>query len=66
VHLESGESKKVHFELQPRDLGMVSAEGVPMIAEGEYTVSVGGGQPRTGAKVVSRTFKIKGKMTLPE
>jgi beta-glucosidase len=45
---------------------MVSAEGVPMIAEGEYTVSVGGGQPRTGAKVVSRTFKIKGKMTLPE
>ncbi len=66
VHLESGESKKIHFELQPRDLGMVSAEGVPMIAEGEYTVSVGGGQPRTGAKVVSRTFKIKGKMTLPE
>ncbi len=66
VHLEAGESTKVHFELRPRDLSMVSAEGVPMIAEGDYTVSVGGGQPHSGAKVVTRGFKIKGKMTLPE
>jgi beta-glucosidase len=66
VHLEAGESTKVHFELRPRDLSMVSAEGVPLIAEGDYTVSVGGGQPHSGAKVVTRGFKIKGKMTLPE
>jgi beta-glucosidase len=66
VHLEPSESKVIHFELRPRDLSMVSAEGVPMIAEGDYTVSVGGGQPHSGAKVVTRGFRIKGKMTLPE
>ena len=28
---------------------MVSEAGEPMIAEGQYSVSVGGGQPDTGA-----------------
>ena len=66
VHLEEGASQKVRFELSPRDLSMVSAAGEPMVAEGEYTVSVGGGQPHSGAPVVTRTFKVKGNLTLPE
>jgi beta-glucosidase len=66
VHLEAGASQKLHFDLGPRDMSMVSEAGEPMIAEGEYTVSVGGGQPHTGAPVVTRTFKVKGHLTLPE
>jgi beta-glucosidase len=66
VHLEAGASQKVHFELKPRDLSMVTEAGEPMVAEGQYNVSVGGGQPGTGAKVVNATFSVKGKMVLPQ
>jgi len=66
VHLEAGASQKLNFELQPRDLSMVTEAGDPIVAEGEYVVSVGGGQPHTGTQVLSGTFKIKGKLTLPE
>jgi beta-glucosidase len=66
VHLEAGASQKVRFELQPRDLSMVTEAGEPIVAEGEYSISVGGGQPHSGAQVVTRTFKIKGKLSLPE
>jgi hypothetical protein len=37
-----------------------------MVAEGEYSVSVGSGQPHTGIPVLTRTFKVKGNLTLPE
>ncbi|MGA9672129.1 MAG: glycoside hydrolase family 3 C-terminal domain-containing protein [Terracidiphilus sp.] len=66
VHLEPGASQKVHFELQPRDLSMVTEAGEPIVAEGQYGVSVGGGQPNSGAPAVSGTFNIKGTLTLPE
>jgi beta-glucosidase len=66
VHLEAGASQKVHFELQPRDISMVTGEGQPIVAEGSYVVSVGGGQPHSGVQVVDTTFSIKGKLTLPE
>lgn len=66
VHLEAGDSEKVRFVLQPRDMSMVSAAGDPTIAEGNYTVSVGGGQPHSGAQTLTRQFKIKGSMKLPE
>jgi beta-glucosidase len=45
---------------------MVTESGEPIVAEGKYTVSVGGGQPGSGAKVLSQTFNIKGTVTLPE
>jgi len=66
VHLEPGASQKLHFELQPRDLIMVTEVGVPIIAEGEYQLSVGGGQPDTGAPVVKQALNIEGKLVLPE
>ena len=66
VHLEPGASQKLHFDLQPRDVSMVTTAGDPIVAEGEYVVSVGGGQPHTGTQVLSGTFNIKGKLTLPE
>ncbi len=66
VHLEPGESQKVHFALKDRDLSMVTEAGEPIIAEGTYSVSVGGGQPHTGAPAVAGTFEVKGTKTLPE
>jgi beta-glucosidase len=66
VHLEAGASQRLRFELQPRDLSMVTEDGVPIVAGGEYSLSVGGGQPHTAAPVLTLTFKITGKLTLPE
>jgi beta-glucosidase len=66
VHLEAGASQKVHFDLKDRDLGMVTEDGTPIIAQGDYTISVGGGQPDTGAPVVTGKFRIEGQIALPE
>ena len=66
VHLAAGASQKVKFELNPRDMSMVTEAGEPIVAEGAYTVSVGAGQPNTGAQVVTGSFNVKGTVTLPE
>jgi beta-glucosidase len=66
VHLDAGRSQNVRFELKPRDLSMVSEAGEPIIVEGDYTVSVGGGQPGTSAQVLSNKFHMDGMKTLPE
>jgi len=66
IHLKPGESQKVRFELKSRDLSMVSEAGEPMIAKGEYSVSVGGGQPGTGAQTVTGKFQEKRTEKLPE
>jgi beta-glucosidase len=66
VHLKPGETQKVRFELQERDLSMITAAGEPIVAEGVYSVSIGGGQPNTDAPTVAGTFQITGTKTLPE
>jgi beta-glucosidase len=66
IHLEAGASQKVHFELKDRDLGIVTENGNPIIAQGDYTISIGGGQPDTGAPTVSGKFHIDGQVDLPE
>jgi beta-glucosidase len=66
IHLDPGASKKVHFELNNRDLGMVTEDGHPIIAGGDYTISIGGGQPDTGAVGVAGHFRVEGQVDLPE
>jgi len=66
IHLDPGASQKVHFELKPRDLGMVTEEGNPIIAQGDYTISIGGGQPDTGAPGATAHFHVEGQYALPE
>jgi beta-glucosidase len=66
VHLEPGASQKVHFELKDRDLGMVTEDGNPIIAQGDYTISIGGCQPDTGTPVVTGRFHVEGQIDLPE
>ena len=66
IHLDPGATQKVHFELKNRDLGMVTEDGHPIIADGDYTISIGGGQPDTGAPGVTAHFRVDGQMALPE
>jgi beta-glucosidase len=66
VHLEPGASQKVAFHLRPRDLSMVTEAGDIIVAQGKYTLSVGGGQPGTGAHSVSGDFQVNGQVRLPE
>jgi beta-glucosidase len=66
VHLDAGASQKVRFELKPRDLSMVSVAGDPMIAKGDYTISVGSGQPNATPQVVTAKFHVNETKTLPE
>ena len=61
VHLAAGASQKVHFDLKDRDLSMVTEAGEPIIAEGDYTVSVGGGQPDTSAQTLTKTSTSMGQ-----
>jgi len=66
IHLDPGASQKVHFDLKPRDLGLVTEEGDPIIAQGDYTISIGGGQPDTGAPGAIGHIHIDGQYSLPE
>jgi beta-glucosidase len=66
LHLEPGASQKVRFELQARDLSMVTEAGEPLVPEGEFMLSVGGGQPQTGAPGLTQGFRVNGTVTLPE
>jgi beta-glucosidase len=66
IHLEPGASRKVHFDLTPRDLGMVTEDGNPVVAQGDYTISIGGGQPDTGSPGVAGSFRIDGQYALSE
>jgi beta-glucosidase len=66
VHLEPGQSQQLHFELKNRDLSMVTEQGQPIIAGGDYTVSIGGGQPDTGAAGATGRFHVEGRIALPE
>jgi beta-glucosidase len=66
VHLAPGASQKVQFELKDRDLSVVTEAGDPVIAEGQYKVSVGGGQPNTAAPAVAGSFSVTGTKKLPE
>jgi beta-glucosidase len=66
VHLEAGASQKVEFHLNPRDLSMVTDLGDIIVAQGKYTVSVGGGQPGTGAPSANGNFEVNGQLMLPE
>jgi beta-glucosidase len=66
IHLDPGASQKVHFNLKPRDLEIVTEDGNPIIAQGDYTISIGGGQPDTGAPSVTGKFHVEGQYALPE
>ncbi len=65
VHLAAGESRRVEFELAPRQLSTVDAAGVRRVMPGRYRVFIGGGQPGYAAGV-SAEFTIAGREVLPK
>jgi beta-glucosidase len=66
IHLEPKESRRVQFHLAQRDLSLVDESGDIIVAQGRYSVSVGGGQPGTSAHSVSKAFLVHGQITLSE
>jgi beta-glucosidase len=65
VHLKPGERRQVTFQLDPRDLSVVTEKGEHKIEAGDYTIFVGGSQPVEGSPGVSATLHITGEKTLP-
>jgi beta-glucosidase len=65
VHLAAGESRRVRFDLSPRDLSAVDPEGIRKVVAGEYRVFVGSGQPETGAAVSDGAFAVGQDVDLP-
>ena len=66
IHLAAGETGHVHFTLGPRDLSIVNEAGSHVIAPGDYSLSVGGGQPGTGAPQSEGKLSIEGELKLPD
>ena len=66
IHLGAGQTQHVSFALEARDLSLVNEAGDRILAAGAYSISVGGGQPGTGAPVADAPFSIRGEQKLPE
>jgi beta-glucosidase len=66
LHLAAGQTQHVHFTLDERDLSDVDANGDRLVAAGDYSVSVGGGQPGTSAPEVQEQFTVSGEKRLPD
>jgi beta-glucosidase len=66
VHLKAGESREVHFDLGPRELSSVTEAGDRVVATGSYGISIGEGQPGTGAPTANGRFTVEGNTSLPE
>jgi beta-glucosidase len=66
VHIEPGQSRHVQLTLQPRDLSYVNESGDRLVGEGDYVITVGGGQPNTKASHADAHLSIRGEQKLPE
>jgi beta-glucosidase len=66
IHLGAGETQRIHFTLDPRDLSEVNENGNRIVARGSYRVNVGGGQPGTAAPQAEAEFRVTGSEKLPE
>jgi beta-glucosidase len=66
VHLEPGESRQVTLDLPPRELTYVNEAGDRVITAGTYRLTVGGGQPGTGAPTAEDSVNVHGEQKFPE
>ena len=62
--LAAGESRTVDFDLSPRDLSFVTRDGDREVMRGTYQVSVGSGQPATGAPGQQAQFVVASPLPL--
>ena len=66
IHLAPGGADKVTFHLNARDLSLVTEAGDRVVARGKYSITIGGGQPGTGAPTRTGSFEVAGQVMLPE
>lgn len=58
IHLAGGETQRVDFRLDARDLSAVHSNGDLVVATGTYRLTIGGGQPGTPASQTSAEFVV--------
>ncbi len=63
MQLRRGESKTVQMTLTPRELSLVSADGMRSVQPGEYKLYLGGGQPGQSAGIIL-LFQVVGRATV--
>jgi beta-glucosidase len=66
ISLQPGETRTVSFDLSPRDLSSVDPDGARRVAVGRYQLSVGSGQPGTGATVQTAAFVTRKQVAIPK
>ena len=66
ITLKAGERRRIVFDLSPRDISFVSADGVRQVMPGAYAVSVGSGQPNTSVAHQLASFSVTNAVKLPE
>ncbi|GAA4756626.1 glycoside hydrolase family 3 protein [Sphingomonas daechungensis] len=66
LSLKPGEVRALTFNLSTRDLSSVTPEGRHVVLAGNYTVSVGSGQPGTGVPSQSASLRIEKAIALPK
>ncbi|MGA8109231.1 MAG: glycoside hydrolase family 3 C-terminal domain-containing protein, partial [Acidobacteriaceae bacterium] len=66
IHLAAGATAHVGLMIDPRSLGQVDEQGNRIIVPGDYTVSVGSGQPGDASDVKTAAFTITGRKELPK
>lgn len=65
LHVKAGERRELSWRLNARDLSFVDRDGLRQVMPGSYRLSVGGGQPGTGAVVETATFSLTRQQPLP-
>ncbi|HEY6338665.1 MAG TPA: glycoside hydrolase family 3 C-terminal domain-containing protein [Candidatus Sulfotelmatobacter sp.] len=66
IYLNAGDQRHVKLTLQPRDISYVNEAGDRLVAAGDYVITVGGGQPGTGAAGAEAHLSIRGEQKMPE
>ncbi len=66
VHVQAGEQQHVKLTLNTRDLSYVNEAGDRLVGAGDYVITVGSGQPGTGAPHADSHLMIQGEQKLPE
>ena len=65
VHLLPGKRAHLSFNVDPRTLSLVDAQGIRAVRPGSYHVDIGGAQPSEGGGDTARSFTITGTQELP-
>jgi beta-glucosidase len=66
VHVKAGEQQHVKLTLTPRELSHVNEAGDRLVSTGDYLITIGGGQPGTGAPHAESHLMIQGEQKMPE